>query len=195
MARAPVLAFAVLLIACGESTSPNGAAPDATSEAAQDALADSAPPRIDGGATDGKDGGASDAVSDATAADSGDAGSGDAGECANPDASSCYACWAAAHPGSGFELVFFNQCESCGAPPASCTSTKICDPPTNALPTGACFACLDPVLNATASGWQQCQETSFCSAFVTCIKGCPTQWARTRHLPLGIVREPATLRV
>jgi hypothetical protein len=169
MSRNKLAAGVALLVACGGASStdvPNATSGDAAANGDAGASDASLPPADgatarDAGPEDGR------GAVDATTPDG-------ARECADPDAAGCYTCCATAHSGSGFELVFFQECESCGAPPSSCSSTKICDPSAAALPSAECFACLDPKLNGTASGWQQCQKSDACAPFVACIKGCPT---------------------
>ena len=142
-----IVAAALLTMACAGTASPYG---DGGADASTDVSGDV---RTDQAAVDS----AADAIIP-----------GDGSTCSTGTTSSCYSCCAAAHPGSGFELVFYGECELCGG---TCGSAKICLG--QAPPTGPCFACLLPKLTPTASGWAQCQQSATCTAFVACIKTCP----------------------
>ena len=150
----------VFWIACGGTSTSLGPADGGPHDARVDA-----PEDVPGGDASA-DGSAGDAnLSDARA------DGGDAGTCGTlGSGAACASCCQAAHPGSGFELVFYGSCQLCGA---ACADAKICSPPSTTT-TGACLACLEPKLQGPSDALNQCQQSPGCAAFVSCIKTCPT---------------------
>ncbi|CAN5694649.1 hypothetical protein BH11MYX4_BH11MYX4_34620 [soil metagenome] len=153
-----VVAVLGLVIACGGSASTADPYRDGGPDAA---AAD------DGSVIDAaRDG----AIADAAAADgpSVDAG----GTCATAGtASKCITCCQGAFPGAGTELVFFQECEQCGA---FCSGKAPCGGNGGLAADGGCVKCLSPKLAPSASGWAQCQQSASCKGFVSCFAACPT---------------------
>ena len=156
MKRCAILTVLVLglIVACGGTSPSSGVGTDAGLEA-------SSPP--DGG----------DAALDGASADGAQPDVKDAGRtCAMAGtASKCIICCQDAFPGSGAELVFFQECELCGA---FCSGKAPCGPNGALAADAGCVSCLSPKLVPGASGWTQCQQSTSCKGFVACFATCPT---------------------